>query len=139
MNEEKYTLIKNNKITFAYSSTNSGIYLSAIDETPNVVGKCHFDIVKKFSDENHELKEVYCRLYSIGIEEDEFYRVGLGSALIKQVEEYALAKNCHKIEGWFSPIDRDNEATKRFYERNGFKFKRDEEHQKTLVIKELNQ
>ena len=172
MVKKKETMIKGEKIHFSYASTDSGIFLGAINTSPEIIAKCRFDVIRIFSrplsreeklkmvqaykiplrdlpktkdfvidctnkellktsvqnnafkttlGNEFKLRDTFCRLYYIGVENQEYAKKGLATAMLKQVEEYALSQDCSRIETNFFPTDRKDEVSKVLYVRNGFK------------------
>ncbi len=67
-----------------------------------------------------------CKLQSIEVLSDEFFKVGLGSAMFKEMEKFAKTQNCTQIEAWFSPYGNFWSGSQGFYTKNGFKIEKDE-------------
>lgn len=67
-----------------------------------------------------------CKLSQIEILSEDFFKVGLGTLMIKKMEEFAVSKNCQKISGWFYPNGNFWYGASSFYSKNGFNFIKDE-------------
>lgn len=63
-----------------------------------------------------------CELQQIEILDEKYFNVGLGSIMLKLMEEIALKENCEKIEAIFVPNGKFSHAALGFYKRNKFKF-----------------
>lgn len=72
-----------------------------------------------------KVKRKYLNLIGIKILNREFYKVGLGTAMIKEVEKLALKNGCDSIEGMYFPNGEFHFGTNEFYKRNGFEFYRE--------------
>lgn len=84
-----------------------------------------------------DFKENYCWLSRIFITDDNYYKVGVGSKLIQEVENYARAANCDYIKGCFSPFGRFEAGARDFYIRNNFEFVKDSNGYTSYIIKDL--
>lgn len=85
----------------------------------------------------YRLVDSYCQLDNIEITNENYYKVGVGSFIIKSLENYALSQDCKRIEGWYYPNGPFADGSRDFYIRNGFEFVQDEYKNKTYVIKNL--
>lgn len=87
-------------------------------------------------DRLYKLKSTYCRLDFITLLDESYYKKGVGSALIKTLENFALSKGCEYIKGLYSPSEPFPNGAKKFYERNNYIIQPDGLH--PSVIKNLN-
>lgn len=72
--------------------------------------------------EKFKIKRKYLSLIGIEILDERFYKVGLGTALIKEVEKFAIKNGCDSIEGMYLPNGKFKCCAENFYKRNGFEF-----------------
>ena len=74
----------------------------------------------KGRDEQFPLKFAKCHLESIEIKKKEFFQTGLGTAMLKTMEAFAIANSCFQIYAHFQPYGDFACGSRRFYNRNGF-------------------
>ncbi len=123
---KSYKLYRNNKFNLTITSKTLSIYKNNIH-----------DNLLTLDNHTYILEDTFCRLDNIEICDDKYYKVGLGSAIIKHLSNYAKASGCKRIQGWYYPNGRFEEGAKDFYIRNGFEFVQDEYNNKTNVVKNL--
>lgn len=86
----------------------------------------HFDIkddkIILSNGDIYNIKEIICHLYRIEILDERFFKVGLGSCLLKALESVAVKNNCSQIEAFFSPFGDFSHGALIFYKNNGFEF-----------------
>ena len=78
-----------------------------------------------------------CKLNQIEISNEKFFKVGLGTTLVKRMEKFAISKNCNEIYGWFYPNGNFWHGASTFYSKNGFSFKKDENNM-TIITKNIS-
>lgn len=83
----------------------------------------------------YKLRDAYCQLDNIEIKNKDYYKIGVGSFIIKNLQNYAIQQKCTRIQGWYFPNGDFIDGSKDFYVRNGFEFVEDKN--KTYVIKHL--
>ncbi len=66
------------------------------------------------------LKFAKCYLESIEIKNEEYFKVGLGSAMLKVVEAFAIANDRYMMYAHYAPYGKFQTGTKNFYMKNGF-------------------
>lgn len=74
---------------------------------------------------SYNLKDTYCEIILIKINDENFFNVGLGSTLFTHMQNYAITEGCSKITAWVYPFGQFSYATYPFYRRNGFAFSKD--------------
>ncbi len=89
-------------------------------------------------DKLYKLISSYCRLNFISILDENYYKKGVGSALIKTLENLAISKGCDYIKGIYSPSQPFPDGAKSFYQRNGYQIKRIGDCLYPTVFKNLN-
>ena len=75
--------------------------------------------------DRYKVKRKYLNLIGISILEREFYKVGLGTEMIKEVEKFAIKMGCDSIQGIYLPNGEFQFGAHDFYRRNGFEFYKD--------------
>jgi hypothetical protein len=99
------------------------------EETPQVltkfiendkIEKTNGKLLKTTRGKIYKVNETSCHLDKIEILDAKFYKVGLGTKLIKAMEIVISKYNCSFIEGLFSPFGRFKNGTEIFYDRNNF-------------------
>ena len=103
-----------------------------IDDIPSIttkrvyLGQTHnyniSDNILTYNNKHYSFLDTICELYEIQIIDDNYYRTGLGTAMIKLTEEIALQYNASAIEAFFSPIGKFSLSSGEFYKRNNFVF-----------------
>lgn len=83
------------------------------------------DYIVLSNGEKFKIKRKYLSLIGIEILDYGFYNVGLGTAIIKEVEKYAIKNGCDSIEGMYLPNGHFQFGAHDFYKRNGFEFYQD--------------
>lgn len=68
----------------------------------------------------YKVAETSCHLDKIEIINGKFYKVGLGTKLLKTMERIITKYNCSYIEGLFSPYGKFQNGSELFYDRNNF-------------------
>ncbi len=89
------------------------------------------------SGKRYKIKRKHLSLIGIEILDDRFHNVGLGTAIIKEVEKFAIKNGCDRIEGMYHPNGRFQFSAHDFYKRNGFEFYSD--LGETCIRKKFNQ
>ena len=84
------------------------------------------------------LKKVECELLHIEILDDKYSKVGLGSAMLKEIEKIARENNCERIYAKYHPFGKFSSGTFAFYTRNGFELVKNAVTGKTTAIKGLS-
>ncbi len=77
-------------------------------------------LIKMANGKIYKVAETSCHLDKIEIIDDKFYKVGLGTKLLKTMERIIAKYNCSYIEGLFSPYGRFQNGSELFYDRNNF-------------------
>ena len=100
---------------------------------------------KKFTIENNSvvlcngnsypIENVICELSRIEITNKNYYKVGLGSQMLKHMEQIAKDNNCTSIEGMYIPNGEFQLGALPFYKNNGFVFTK--EYGLTTITKSL--
>lgn len=155
MLEEKIKLKNGKFVTIDLLETKDNFLVSAVDENGEIVGKCVFEIcsrtVKELPKMNFgrkyiikdtnikngaitclpivkkiEVSPKVCKLCQIEITSDNFFQIGLGSMMMKKMEEFVRTKNCNEINGWFFAYGNFWYGSKDFYIKNGFSFEKDD-------------
>lgn len=70
----------------------------------------------------YKINTTICELAYIDVLEKEYYKVGLGTQMFKEMEKIAFSENCDMIEALFIPYGEFQLSSKEFYKRHGFKF-----------------
>lgn len=81
------------------------------------------------------LKWAKCKLDLIEIKRKDFFMVGLGTAMYKIMEDFALKNDCTQIYAHFQPIGQFSSGSRKFYEHNGFTIEFDPVDQKQYATK----
>ena len=68
----------------------------------------------------YKVAETICQLAKIEIIDEKFYKVGLGTKMIKAMESIISKYNCSYIEGLFAPYGKFQNGSELFYNRNNF-------------------
>ena len=84
---------------------------------------------------SYDYDKIVCKINEIEIVDERYFKVGLGKALLTEVENFALNHNCKTIKGKYLPKGNFYHGTHQFYQRNGFKF--ENENNETMIIKTL--
>ena len=79
-----------------------------------------------------------CELELIEIKHKDFFKTGLGTAMLKTMEEFILQDGCTQIYAHFQPIGAFAKGSRKFYERNGFSIEHDPCDQKDYATKFLS-
>ncbi len=82
-------------------------------------------LIKMKNGKIYKVAETSCHLDKIEIIDDKFYKVGLGTKLLKTMEKIITKYNCSYIEGLFAPFDKFQNGTELFYDRNNFEIYED--------------
>jgi len=94
--------------------------------TSRVSEQEHFDIkddkIILSNGDIYNIDEIICQLHRIEILDKRFFKVGLGSCLLKALESIAIKNNCSQIEAFFSPFGDFSHGALSFYKNNGFEF-----------------
>ena len=99
------------------------------EETPSTINKYVDDskiaktngiLLKTTKGKIYKVAETTCHLDKIEIIDEKFYKVGLGTKMIKAMESIILKYNCSYIEGLFSPFGKFQNGSELFYDRNNF-------------------
>ncbi len=85
------------------------------------------------------LKWAKCKLELIQIKRKDFFMVGLGTAMYKIMEDFAIKNDCTQIYAHFQPIGEFSSGSRRFYNHNGFSIEFDPIDQKHYATKPLPQ
>lgn len=85
------------------------------------------------------LKFAKCHLESIEIKSEEFFKTGLGFAMLGVMEKFARANDCFQIYATFCPFGKFASGSRKFYERNGFSIEYDPCDHKQYATKPLPQ
>lgn len=88
-------------------------------------------------DKHFPLKWAKCKLELIEIKRKDFFMVGLGTAMYKIMEDFALKNDCSQIYAHFQPIGQFSSGSRRFYEHNGFSIEFDPSEQQHIATKIL--
>lgn len=89
-------------------------------------------------DKTYTLKSTFCRLNFITLLNENYYKKGVGSALIKTLESLAISRGCDYIRGLYSPAEPFPNGAKKFYERNGYEIRHIPPCLTPCVVKNLN-
>lgn len=73
----------------------------------------------------YTLSETVCELAKIEILNKNYFKVGLGSYLLKTMENIIAKYNCSHIEGIYAPFGQFQCGTEEFYDRNNFEIIKD--------------
>lgn len=161
---EKTVKLKNGKMVKIQLLTLKDKYaICATDEHDNIISKCVFAIFQrkiskhakskkytvkdvnildgsatcKISDSAADLKEAtFCKLDSIEILDERYFKVGLGSEMLKNMETFAKTQDCKNITGWFYPNGNFWYGAKDFYLKNNFTFS--DENGKVILNKDIS-
>lgn len=162
---EENVKLKNDKIVkISLLTTKDNFNIIATDEDGNIVGKCIFEICSRELKENailgrkflivdkninngaisslpinklpNSMKNKVCKLCQIEILSDKFVGVGLGSLMLKKMEDFISTKGCQEIVGWFFAYGNFWYNSKDFYIKNGFSFVKDDRGA-THIVKTL--
>jgi len=99
------------------------------EETPSTINKYVDDskiaktngiLLKTTKGKIYKVAETTCHLDKIEIIDEKFYKVGLGTKMIKAMESIISKYNCSYIEGLFSPFGKFQNGSELFYDRNNF-------------------
>lgn len=99
------------------------------EETPSIMNKYVDDskiaktngiLLKTTNGKIYKVAETICHLDKIEIIDEKFYKVGLGTKMIKAMESIISKFNCSYIEGLFSPFGKFQNGSELFYDRNNF-------------------
>ena len=80
-----------------------------------------------------------CKLNQIEILHEDFFKVGLGSIMIKKMKNFAKIGHCQEINGWFFPNGNFWHGAADFYAKNGFSFIKKKSGQTYITIHNLNE
>ena len=104
------------------------------EETPTIlrkyieddkIEKTNGNFLKTTKGKIYKVAETSCHLDKIEILDEKFYKVGLGSKLIKAMENVISKYNCAYIEGLFAPYGKFQNGAEIFYDRNNFEIYED--------------
>ena len=82
-----------------------------------------------------KLKKGECYLYRIEILDTNFAHIGLGTQMLRFMEQIAYKGNCYSIDGKFYPFGELGAYAKDFYIKNGYSV--DKEYYETFISKRL--
>ena len=68
----------------------------------------------------YKYSHTLCTLADISILHDDYYKVGLGTALLQELEKTARLYGTHNIEAFYHPYGKYHKGTRSFYAKNGF-------------------
>jgi len=83
------------------------------------------------------LKFARCRLGLIEIKRRDFFKTGLGTTMLKVMENFATQHFCTSVYAHYQPLGDFSSGSRRFYDRNGFKIEYDPCDHKNYASKEL--
>lgn len=116
--EERKQLAKYNKISFKKTPE-----FEKIELRKQELQQCGQDCTRLLKNEKmYNFDHSICELVGIQILRGNFYKVGLGTALLKRLEQISNKNNCTEIYAYYKPFGRFKAGAKNFYLRNGFKF-----------------
>ena len=84
------------------------------------IDKTNGKLLKTKSGRIYKVAQTSCHLDKIEILNEKFYKVGLGTKLIKAMEAVIEKYNCSYIEGLFAPYGKFQNGSELFYDRNNF-------------------
>ena len=84
------------------------------------IEKTNGKLLKTKSGKIYKVAQTTCHLDKIEIIDEKFYKVGLGTKMIKAMESIISKYNCSYIEGLFSPFGKFQNGSELFYDRNNF-------------------
>lgn len=79
-----------------------------------------------------------CNLNQIEILHEDYFKVGLGSLMIRKMKEFARLEHCQEISGRFYPNGNFWHGAADFYARNGFSFMKKDNGATYIKIQNLN-
>ncbi len=80
---------------------------------------------KDGQEEIYHLNHAKCKMKCIEIKSAEFFKTGLGSAMFKEMENYAKQEQCCQIYARYQPYGEFANGTSSFYIKNGFSIEKD--------------
>ncbi len=83
--------------------------------------------------EKFPLKFAKCHLEFIQVTHIDYLKVGLGTAMLKIMKQFALMNKCYEIYAHFQPYGMFANCSRTFYKKNGFSFDYDAHEQKSYV------
>jgi len=84
------------------------------------IEKTNGKLLKTKSGKIYKVAQTTCHLDKIEIIDEKFYKVGLGTKMIKAMESIISKYNCSYIESLFSPFGKFQNGSELFYDRNNF-------------------
>lgn len=88
-------------------------------------------------DRQFPLKFAKCKLELIEIKRKDFFKTGLGTAMLNVMQSFAIANDCFEIYALFCPLGDFASGSRKFYVKNGFTFDYDPCDHKTYATKFL--
>lgn len=114
-NQERLDYAKKHNMSFEKTPTSLNKY---VDDSK--IEKTNGTLLKTTSGNMYKIDETICQLAKIEIIDEKFYKVGLGTKMIKAMESIISKYNCSYIEGLFSPFGKFQNGSELFYDRNNF-------------------
>ena len=121
-NQERLDYAKKHNMAYEKTPTSLNKYVNNLK-----IEKSNGKLLKTTSGKVYKVTETFCQLAKIEIIDEKFYKVGLGTKMIKAMELIISKYNCSYIEGLFAPYGKFQNGTELFYDRNDFKIIEDPE------------
>jgi len=123
-NKELYSYMQ--EISFAYFGMDTHYHISVHEGNNEPIAECTFGVKKN---EN-------CFLVRVDVYDDKYLSKGIGSKMLKCVENQVKKCDCKYIFGVFGP-DNNKQGTKKFFEKNGYEVNPEAEDPFSSLIKNI--